>query len=367
MSDRFTPAVEAALRAAGWRPGRQLDDGTLAEMRRAVAQQAGLFGGRLHSSGHADRALAEFGGLVVDGDGPGVDLGPRPFALDPTMAAHSVETLVDAGRALGTDLYPLGVEGLDEAVLAIASHGEVLAIDPVGEWSLGRTVEEALETLVTGRRPRPATPSGERRPGWLPPPKEVLKQATDLPLWPLKRPIGAAFYLPRSAANLHYVWLPNTLARMGIVARADPGNPASFAAEWGELSCAVRALELESLTVLLLAFEQYQFLDQVGAAGGDPPVARAFRTACAGLAPDLEVAFLHTDRATDLLSAAVEHEYHVVTIDGTPLLDEGFPMVYLNGETDYGIGAALAAQPRDELPVPGGTIYAAGTGEARWR
>lgn len=366
MSERFTPAVEAALRAAGWRPGRRLDDATLMGIRRVVGQRAGVFGGGLHTSRHADRVLAEFGGLVVDVGEPG-EVNPRPFALDPTMAADSVETLIDAGRALGTSLYPLGVEGLDEAVLAIADHGEVLAIDPTGEWSLGDSIEEAFDTLVTGRRPRPATPRGDRRPAWLPPPPEDLERAAELPLWPLKRPVGAAFYLPRSPANLHYVWLPDTLTRIGVVPDADPGDPGALAAEWGGVNCVVRAYDLASLTVLLLAFEQYEFLEQVAAADPDPPVAEAFRAACAGLAPDLEAAFLHTGRTPDLLAAAVRHEYHVVTIDGSPLIDQGFAMLYLNGDTDYGIEPALAARPRDEIPVPGGRIFYAGTRETRWR
>lgn len=368
---RFTPAVEAALRAAGWHPGRKLSPEQMAEYRRAV-DRPGLLGGRLWTViGLPDRVLEEFGGLVFDGGGPGLDLNPRPFALDPTLAAHSVDTLVDAGRALGTPLIPLGVEGLDEAVLALASHGEVLAIDPVGEWSLGATIEEALDTLVTGRHPRPATPAGDRRPVWQPPSKEDLAQGGLVPHWSLKRPVGAAFYLPRSPANLYQVWLPDMLTRMGIVPTELWSVPGHFTAGWGDLRCEIQVLELEFLTAVLLAFEQGDVLDQLESVGDvDPPVVRAFRTACAGLAPDLEVAFLHTRQVPDLVRAAVEQEYHVVTIDGEPLLDEGFAALYLNDQTDYGVDPALAAQPRAEMPILGGRILLAGplgsTGEQRW-
>ncbi|MDQ7907792.1 SUKH-3 domain-containing protein [Phytohabitans sp. ZYX-F-186] len=374
MAERFTPPVENALRAAGWYPGRRLPDEELAGLRRAVFARTGVFGGRLRPSVHADRALAEFGGLVVDAGRPGVDLNPRPFALDPALAAASVETLIDAGRALGASLFPIGVEGMDEAVLAIADHGEVLAIDAVGEWSLGATLEAALDTLVTGGQPSPAKPVHERRPDWEPPAPEQLAESAGTPPWPLKRPIGAAFYLPRSPASLHYVWLPDTLTRIGITPAADPASPGSFYADWGGQGCVVRAFDLGSLTVLLLAFELYAFQDQLDAARGQsgagtdaaPPVARAFSAACAGLSPDLEVAFLHSRRTPDLLEAAVEHEYHVVTMDGESLLDAGFAALYLNGETDYAIAPALAREPREELPILGGNIYLHGSGEQRW-
>ncbi|MEJ3743610.1 SUKH-3 domain-containing protein [Actinomycetes bacterium KLBMP 9797] len=366
MSERFTPAVEAALRAAGWHPGRRLSPDRLAEYRRAVARP-GLLGGRLWTAiGLPDRVLEEFGGLVLEG-GAGVDLNPRPFALDPTMAAHSVDTLIDAGRALGTPLIPLGVEGLDEAVLALTDQGEVLAIDPIGEWSLGATIEEALDTLVTGRHPRPATPAGDRRPAWLAPSTAELAEAGLVPRWSLKRPVGAAFYLPRSPANLYDVWLPDTLTRMGIVPTEMWSVPGHFEAGWGDVRCEIQVFDLEFLTVVLVAFEQPDALDQLASADdSDPPVAQAFRAACTGLTPDLEVAFLHISRAPDLVRAAVEQEYHVVTIDGEPLLDQGFAALYLNDQTDYGVDPALAAEPRAEMPIAGGRILLGGTGEQRW-
>ncbi|GFJ91839.1 SUKH-3 domain-containing protein [Phytohabitans rumicis] len=170
MSGRFSPEVDAALREAGWTPDRRLPAEDIAAMRRAVADRMGTFGGRLDDSNAADPVLAEFGGLVIDGGRDGVDLAPRPFVLDPTLAAGSVETLIDVGRAMGTLLYPLGVEGLDEAVLAITNSGKIVSVDPTGEWLLGDTVEEALDVLVTGRRPRRVAPGNGRQPLWQPPP-----------------------------------------------------------------------------------------------------------------------------------------------------------------------------------------------------
>jgi hypothetical protein len=348
MSERFAPDVEAALRDAGWQPGRKLDAEALAEMHRAVSARSGVFGGKLTVSFAADPVLAEFGGLVIGGDREGLQVSPRPFAIDPTMAAHSVETLIDAGRALGTQLYPVGVEGDEDAVLAIASTGAVIAVDPVGEWLLGDTFDEALETLVTGRAPRLLGTGGIHEPDWLPPPPEELAQGDLLPQWGLKRPIGAAFYLPRTPANLHYVLLPSLLSRIGTVPWVTDTAPGTFWVEWGGQSCEVRLLDLEeNCTVLVLAFEEHAYRDQDG-----QEVQEAFRNACAGLAPDLDAAFLHVRRVPTLLQAVVDRAYDVVTIDGDALVDQGFDLLYLTDKMDYGVA------PRDELPVIGGHLFA---------
>lgn len=348
MSERFTPDVETALRDAGWQPGRKLDADALAEIHRAVSARSGIFGGKLTASYAADPVLAEFGGLVIGGDREGLQVSPRPFAIDPAMAAHSVETLIDAGRALGTRLYPIGVEGDDEAVLAIAATGAVIAIDPVGEWLLGDTFDQALETLVTGRAPRLLGTGGIHEPDWLPPPPDELEQGDMLPQWGLKRPIGAAFYLPRTPANLHYVLLPSLLTRLGTVPRVNDRDPATFWVEWGGQSCEVRLLDLaEGTTVLVLAFEQHAYREE-----GGPQVLEAFRSACAALAPDLDVAFLHAQRVPSLLQAVVDRAYDVVTVDGDALVDQGFELLYLTDKMDYGVA------PRDELPVNGGHLFA---------
>jgi hypothetical protein len=368
MADRFTPEVEATLRDAGWTPGRQLSRDAVAAMHQAVAAGRGRYDGRLTSAYLADPVLAEFGGLVIAGDGAGVDLNPRPFAIDPALAAQKVETLIDVGRAMGVTLYPLGVEGMDEAVLALTDQGKVVSIDPVGEWFLGDTFDEALDTLVTGRLPRPVGPGDGRAPQWLAPPEN---SADNLPLGAVKHPVGAAFFLPRTPLNLPYVWLPDTLLRMGIVPLSSQVDPGRFeVGDWGGVRCEVHVLDLDSYTVLVLAFDQYDFLDQraetttADGEGGSrvdgTPVARAFHNACAGLTPDLEMAFLHVHRTPDLLRFVAEQELDAVTLDGHALLDRGFGMLYLTERVDFEVAATLETWPRDELPISGGRLVLAG-------
>ena len=369
MSTRFSPAVEAALDAAGWYPGRRLDEGTLASMRRAVAAYEGPFGGTAAGHPAVDRALAEFGGLVIGTDRPGDELNPRPFAIDPLSAARDMAAIVDAGRILGTGLYPLGVEGLDEAVLAMNHLGQVFAIDPVGEWLLGDSLDAALETLVNGLRPVRVADDGS----W--PGRRWTGRAEgagddQVGLGALKRPVGAAFFLPRSPSNLPYIWLPDTLLRIGTVPRAGL-DPAQLEVEWGGLPCEAHVLDLAEFTVLVLAFEAIAFQEQqeeVARAGDGPgasPLAQAFRNVCTALTPDLEVAFVQTWQPRDLLRLVSDQEFAVLTLDAGALVDQGFGLLYLNAPLAENV-APLLGGDRDELPIQGGRLVFAGTGQGRW-
>lgn len=140
MTDRFPAEVAEVLSEAGWSPGRRPDDQT-AEAVRQVCDQVGRHGARTEVFDAAVEALTEFCGLYVIQDGPGRDLRRRPFALDPTRVTATTETLADLGRVLGTGLFPLGMEGNHDSVLAIDRSGRVFAIDHTGVWHLGDTID----------------------------------------------------------------------------------------------------------------------------------------------------------------------------------------------------------------------------------
>jgi hypothetical protein len=159
---RFPVEVDSALRAAGWEPGRW-------DIRQAESWADAL---RAHVSpgGHehavfpaAVEAWAEFGGLRVVGEGPGRQLGPADLHVDPMHGLHLTRTLADLGRALQTELCPLGAElapdgSTAQAVLAVDADGRGYALDHTGDWFLGRSVDETLVTLVTGLAPQRLTP-----------------------------------------------------------------------------------------------------------------------------------------------------------------------------------------------------------------
>jgi hypothetical protein len=143
MADRFPAEVADVLRAHGWHEGRRVAEQT-AEAIRLVGHEP---------FPAAVEALEEFGGVYVTQDGPGRELRRRPFAVDPTLAPPCAETLADLGRVLGVRLYPLGVEGDGDALLAIDERHRVFALDHAGEWFLGETPADAITALVSGVQP----------------------------------------------------------------------------------------------------------------------------------------------------------------------------------------------------------------------
>ncbi|MEU0676203.1 SUKH-3 domain-containing protein [Streptomyces sp. NPDC006172] len=149
---RFPVPVDAALRAAGWRPGRW------------DIKQAELWADRLrdHTSpaGHrhavfpaAVEAWAEFGGLRVAPTGPGRQIAPATVDLNPLHGLHMARTLADLSRALDTDVSPLGAETDHNGLIAIDTEGRVYALDHTGDWYLGPDIDQALGALVSGTAP----------------------------------------------------------------------------------------------------------------------------------------------------------------------------------------------------------------------
>ncbi|WP_149258216.1 YwqJ-related putative deaminase [Actinomadura sp. K4S16] len=287
-------------------------------------------------------------------------LAPRPFAIDPGSAAHGFETLTDVERAMSVSLYPLGVEGRGESVLALTDLGKVMAIDPIGEWHLGDTFDEALHTLVTGRLPRPVRPADGRGPSWTPSPEEPPGLVG---LGPQKRPLGAVFFMPRTPFNLHYVWLPDMLGRLGTDPVANPVSSRLWqVGDWGGMHCEAYVLDLDHYTALVLVFGLYDFFDQRdeaardGVRGDGMPLVCAFRDACAALTPDLEVAFLYADLTLDLFQFIAERQLDVGTLDGDALLRGGYGMLYLTDLIDYDVARTLEIWPREEVPIEGGRL-----------
>lgn len=152
-STRFPVGVDAALRAAGWRPGRW-------DIKQAE-EWADRLRGHVTPGGHrhavfpaAVEAWAEFGGLAVPAaSGPGRQVAPSAVVLDPMRGLHLARTLGDLGRALETEISPLGEESGSGALLAIDAEGRVYAVDHTGDWYAGPDIDRALTTLVGGAQP----------------------------------------------------------------------------------------------------------------------------------------------------------------------------------------------------------------------
>ncbi|KUN87882.1 SUKH-3 domain containing protein [Streptomyces bungoensis] len=151
-STRFPVPVDAALRAAGWQPGRW--DIKQAEIWADTLRDHTSPAGHRHSVFPAAvEAWAEFGGLRITPTGPGRQVAPAVLHLDPLHGLHSARTLGDLGRALATEVSPLGEETDTGALLAIDAEGRVYTLDHTGDWYVGPDIDHALSTLVAGTAP----------------------------------------------------------------------------------------------------------------------------------------------------------------------------------------------------------------------
>ncbi|MCZ9348640.1 SUKH-3 domain-containing protein [Streptomyces mutabilis] len=149
---RFPVPVDAALRDAGWRPGRW--DIKQAEIWADTLREHTSPAGHRHTVFPAAvEAWAEFGGLRITPTGPGRHIAPATLHLDPLHGLHMARTLGDLGRALDTQTCPLGTETDSQTLLAIDTEGRVYALDHTGDWYLGPDIDQALATLVVGTQP----------------------------------------------------------------------------------------------------------------------------------------------------------------------------------------------------------------------
>ncbi|MYU24920.1 SUKH-3 domain-containing protein [Streptomyces sp. SID8352] len=149
---RFPVPVDAALRDAGWQPGRW--DIKQAEVWADTLRDHTSPAGHRHAVFPAAvEAWAEFGGLRLAPTGPGRRIAPAVLDLDPLHGLHMARTLGDLGRALGTQTCPLGAEPGSGSLLAIDGEGRVYALDHTGDWYLGPDIDTALTALVAGAQP----------------------------------------------------------------------------------------------------------------------------------------------------------------------------------------------------------------------
>ncbi|WP_181803497.1 SUKH-3 domain-containing protein [Streptomyces shenzhenensis] len=155
-STRFSVPVDAALRAAGWLPGRW--DIKQAEVWADTLRSHASPAGHRHAVFPAAvEAWAEFGGLHINPTGTGRQIAPAALHIDPLHGLHLARTLGDLGRALDTELCPLGAETDTHALLAIDAEGRVYTLDHTGDWYAGPDIDHALTTLIAGLEPQRLT------------------------------------------------------------------------------------------------------------------------------------------------------------------------------------------------------------------
>ncbi|WP_326597170.1 SUKH-3 domain-containing protein [Streptomyces sp. NBC_01803] len=145
-------SADQALTAGGWSPGRR---------HAARAERwADVLSGHRSPQGHphtlfpaAFETWAELGALTLSPQGPGQAYAATGVVIDPLRGLHWARTLGELGRALGTELCPLGEEAGGTALLVVDRDGRLYCVDHTGDWYLGPDVLSGLTTLLTGAAP----------------------------------------------------------------------------------------------------------------------------------------------------------------------------------------------------------------------
>ena len=158
-SPRFSPPVETALRTAGWYPGRAVTDEQMAEwmIQNWKYEEKHIFQVRMFSA--AWHILREFGGLTLRQDAPGETCYREDIVFTPIYGSQfkdfhvGVEKWYMCEWAVKSPLFPIGyIKESPVTELGVDIYGRIHS--PDYDTIYGQTVEEALENLIIGRRPK---------------------------------------------------------------------------------------------------------------------------------------------------------------------------------------------------------------------
>ncbi|MEV6307673.1 SUKH-3 domain-containing protein [Streptomyces sp. NPDC051840] len=144
---------EDVLASTGWHEGRDVESEALSAVFRAVALvEPAPDAASWMLFPAAKQALRSFHGLRSRPVGPGRDVAPTGWVIDPVLVRHAGPPLSRLAETTGSLLFPLGRTDAD-AILAVDEEGRLFSIDHGGQWHLGDTVREGLAALAEGRAP----------------------------------------------------------------------------------------------------------------------------------------------------------------------------------------------------------------------
>ena len=142
---RFPAQVFDDLRAAGWRPGRDVVAAVDDWLRRtAIERELPIFD-------TARTALREFGGLSIPQRGS-TGLPDRGWAsrFYPADGAPSTREIAEFGELIATPVFPLGENADGPSHLVIDERGRVFRLHPVYYFFIGASMDEAAVWFTQG-------------------------------------------------------------------------------------------------------------------------------------------------------------------------------------------------------------------------
>lgn len=143
--ERFPADVSEDLRAAGWRPGRNVAASVNEWLdRTGIDRELPMFDA-------ARAALDEFGGLTINQRGPGGKAGGGFTShLYPGKNAPTTPTIREFAELIGLPVFPLGDHADGPSHLVVDTTGRVFLLHPMDDYLVGETVDDAMMWLVHG-------------------------------------------------------------------------------------------------------------------------------------------------------------------------------------------------------------------------
>ncbi|MGV3607690.1 MAG: SUKH-3 domain-containing protein [Planctomycetaceae bacterium] len=139
MNDNSEGGVAAALKSAGWYPGRSVDISALENIGVEIFPAART-------------VLQEFYGLHIGTCGPGKECATSDIRLDPLLAAHVIEDFPKYEKGLRVKLFPLGDVHRSHGFVVIDEMGRTYLMDDE-LVPFARSFEDALKKFVKGLLP----------------------------------------------------------------------------------------------------------------------------------------------------------------------------------------------------------------------
>jgi hypothetical protein len=139
---RWSEETERILLAAGWFPGRTVDN-AVGEWRRQLQREGGF-----HMSPASEEALREFGGLEARSRGPGIDRARAGFKFDPMLADGEEDRFQNCREA---GVFPLGELHDGHAFIGLSPSGRVYLVGDFVKL-LADNIDQAIDFLLLGKR-----------------------------------------------------------------------------------------------------------------------------------------------------------------------------------------------------------------------
>ena len=131
------------LAAEGWSPRQDRRDYAREVLAEIAADGFSVVPG-------LESALAHFGGVTVQPEGPGIEVGRMSIEFDARLALGEADRFSEFEEAMGISLSPLGeVEG-GMAFLALGSDGGLYFLFQ-DAWRAGQSLEQGIDAIITGR------------------------------------------------------------------------------------------------------------------------------------------------------------------------------------------------------------------------